>query len=65
MFRAAADEAYTDKLISKEARHVYFKSGRITMVCLEFSTHLRIFHSFGDVTITSERLIILTYARHL
>lgn len=27
MLRAASDEAYTDRLISKEARHVYFKSG--------------------------------------
>ena len=29
------------------------------------SSHLRIFHSFGDVTITGEGLQILTYARHL
>ena len=31
-------------------------------VCLDFS---RIFHSYGDVTITGEGLIIFTYARHL
>ena len=28
-----------------------------------FSSHLRIFHSYGDDTITSERLQILTFAR--
>ena len=30
-----------------------------------FSYNLRIFHSYGDVTITGEKLQILTYARHL
>ena len=30
-----------------------------------FSSHLRIFHSYGDVTITGEGLQILTYAQHL
>ena len=29
-----------------------------------FTSHSRIFHSHGDVTITSEGLQILTYARH-
>ena len=29
-----------------------------------FSSHSRIFHSYGDVTITNEGLQILTYARH-
>ena len=29
-----------------------------------FSSHSRIFHSYGDVTITDEELQILTYARH-
>ena len=29
------------------------------------SSHSRIFHSYGDVTITGEGLQILTYARHL
>ena len=33
-------------------------------VCLVFMSHSRIFHSYGDVTITSERQI-LTYARHV
>ena len=27
-------------------------------------SHSRIFHSYGDVTITGEELQILTYARH-
>ena len=36
-------------------------------VCLNFgfSSHSRIFHSYGDVTITGEGLQILTYAWHL
>ena len=34
-------------------------------VCLGFSSHLGIFHSCGDVIITSEGLQILTCARHL
>ena len=34
------------------------------VVCLGFSSHLRIFHSYGDVTITVEGLQNLTYARH-
>ena len=33
-------------------------------VCLGFSSHSRIFHSYGDVTITVEGLKVLTYARH-
>ena len=32
-------------------------------VC-RLSSHSRIFHSYGDVTITGEGLQILTYARH-
>ena len=32
-------------------------------VC-NFPSHSRIFHSYGDVTITGEGLHILTYARH-
>ena len=42
-----------------------------TSICLfvslfvsRFSFHLRIFHSYGDVTIAGERLQILIYARH-
>ena len=34
-------------------------------VCLGFSSNPRIFHSYGDVTITDEGLKIFTYARHL
>ena len=30
-----------------------------------FSSHSRIFHSFGDVTIAGEGLQILTFFRHL
>ena len=30
-----------------------------------FSSHSKIFHSYGDVTIIGEGLQILTYARHL
>ena len=33
-------------------------------VCLELSSHSRIFHSFRDVTIAGEWLQILTYARN-
>ena len=34
-------------------------------VCLGFSSHSRIFHSFGDVTNTGEGLQMLTYSLHL
>ena len=34
-------------------------------VCLEISSHCRIFYSYGDVTIAGERLLILASARHL
>ena len=33
-------------------------------VCLDFLSHSRIFHSFGDVIIAGEELQILTYGRH-
>ena len=33
--------------------------------CMELSSHSKIFHSYGDVTIAGEGLQILTYARHL
>ena len=35
------------------------------MFVWSFSSHLRIIHSFGDVTIAVEGLQIFTYARHL
>ena len=34
------------------------------LLILGLSSHSRIFHSYGDVTITGEGLQILTYARH-
>ena len=34
-------------------------------LCLFFRFYSRIFHLFGDITIASEGLQILTYARHL
>ena len=39
---------------------------KLLFVCLFWglSSHLRIFHSYGDVTIPGEGLQILTYARH-
>ena len=33
-------------------------------VCMGLISHPRIYHSYGDVTITGEGLQILTYARH-
>ena len=37
---------------------------RFLFVCLNLSSHSRLFHSYGDVTITGEGLQILTFARH-
>ena len=40
----------------------------MSIVCLfvwSLSSHSRIFHSYGDVSITGEGLQILTYSRHL
>ena len=40
----------------------------VTIICLfvwRFSSHSRIFHSYGDVTMTGEGLQILTYAWHV
>ena len=49
-----------------------FMKSRKSILCLfvclfvkGFSSHSRIFYSYGYVTITGERLQILTYARHL
>lgn len=36
ILRAASDEAYTDRLISKESRHVYFKSGTPSFLDLQW-----------------------------
>ena len=42
-----------------------FKKPHVRLsVCLGFFAHSRIFHSYGDVTITIEWPQILTYARH-
>ena len=43
----------------------YMRTLGFMIVYCGFSSHSRIFHSFEDVTITGERLQILTYARHL
>ena len=48
--------------------HCVLNSIRCFFVCLlvwSFSSHSRIFHSFGDDTIAGEGLQILTYAQHL
>ena len=37
---------------------------RIRLLVKGLSSYSRIFHSYGDLTISSERLQILTYARH-
>ena len=36
----------------------------VCLFVLGFSSHWRIYHSYGDITITAEGLQILTYARH-
>ena len=45
---------------------VFFQLGTncefFSFVCLDFSSHSRIFHSYGDVTIAGEGMHILTYA---
>ena len=43
---------------------ITYGQARITVGLLGLSSHSRIFHSYGDVTITGEGLQILTYARH-
>ena len=37
---------------------------KIMRIVWGFSSHSRIFHTYGDVTMTGEGLQILTYARH-
>ena len=39
--------------------------GEFLFVCLDFLSHSRIFHSFGEVNTFGEGQPILTYARHL
>ena len=36
----------------------------VNFACLEFSSHSRIFHSYGDVIIAGEGVHTLTYNRH-
>ena len=38
---------------------------QMVFVCLQFLSHSRIFHSFGDVTIAGEGLQIFTFAGDL
>ena len=46
--------------------YLWLETAVQVIVCLfwDFSSHSRIFHSFGDIPITSEGLQILTYAWH-
>ena len=46
-------------------KFVHIKYGIYFLFVWGFSSHSRIFQSYGDVTITGERLQILTYAWHL
>ena len=60
-------------LLQKRARQIHTECdlSLYCLVCLfclfvwGVSSHSRIFHSYGDVSITGEWLQILTYARHL
>ena len=57
----------TSPLVSKsEMGNIFITYWDIYVyVCLEFYVHARIFHSYGNVTITGEGLQILIYARHI
>ena len=63
-------ESLAIRFLSDKVIHLYqigLISNRL-FVCggfCGFSYNLRIFHSYGDITITGEKLQILTYARHL
>ena len=45
--------------------YVHWYPSLFSLFVCGFSSNLRIFHTYGDVTITGEGLQILTYARHL
>ena len=45
-------------------RYQYQWVENVSFVCLGSSTHSWNFHSYRDITMTSERLQIFTYARH-
>ena len=71
------EELYKNKISSTVVAHVkggWWAEGKLKMEYLfrrvfffvwGFSSHLRIFHLYGDVTIAGEGLQILTYARHV
>ena len=52
------------KLVFQMLSVVVFFLEIVCVIVWGFSSRSRIFHSYGDVTITGERLQILTYARH-
>ena len=61
-------ECWTNDKIENTNQNLKSVKTASKKVCLfncGFLSHLRIFHSYGDVTIASEGLQILTYARHL
>ena len=63
--KTRGDPSYTMSLVSLFCRKI--RHNWDIFVCLfvwGFSTHSRIFQSFGDVTIGGKILQILTYARH-
>ena len=45
--------------------YVHWYPSLFSLFVCGFSSHLRIFHTYGDVTISGEGMQILTYARHL
>ena len=49
----------TVSFFTKLKKNQYNLPTKIIFVCLEFSSHSRIFHSFGDVNIAGEGLQIL------
>ena len=50
--------------VSKSSRKEYYLDFVCFLFVWDLTSHSRIFHSYGDVTITGEGLQILTYARH-
>ena len=56
---------YTEETIYAEVTIYAEETMHAEAFFWSFSSHSRMFHSFGDVTIASEGLQILTYARHL
>ena len=63
-------DTYTSIYFSSLVDHIYsteikFKKWKVKIACFWglFSSHSRIFHSYGDVNIAGEGLQILIYAR--